>query len=84
MTTTTFYPDITGYVIAPDDTPRRYRIGDEFGEAFKPDDHFEGITLTLELSSVEEGEALVALIDAHGRAKKWPVWVEDETGTGSI
>ena len=58
--------EIVGQLLALGE-PHRYRIGNECGEVFADDEDFEGITLTIEVESIEDGERLVAAIEADAR-----------------
>lgn len=43
---------------------RRYRVGQEIGNIFDPKEEFDGLTLTIELKSKAEAEAVItAMID---------------------
>lgn len=74
MTTT---PDIGDHIIAPDGQPRRYDIADHYGEVFPDGDDEEVLCITIEIRNEQEGKAIAALLDAHGRAGTWPVPVGD-------
>jgi hypothetical protein len=58
---------LTGTIIAPDGHERRFRVGVEIGEVFAEDEDFDGLTLTLEVRSLEEGASILQLIDLKGR-----------------
>jgi hypothetical protein len=59
--------ELTGTVLAPNGDERQFRLGPELGEAFADGRDFDGLTLTLEVRSLEEGASILQLIDLKGR-----------------
>lgn len=55
--------DIPASILGPDGHERRVRIGAECGEVFAQDEDFDGLTLTIEIASIEEGVALANTIN---------------------
>lgn len=45
--------------------PRRFRVGNDSGDVFNADEAFDGYTLTLELLSEEEAEAVARFLRTH-------------------
>jgi len=52
----------TGTLIGPRGLPSRYLIGWESGEVFAEDEDFDGYTITIAVSCIEEGVAIVEAI----------------------
>lgn len=69
--------ELIGHLTGPRQQRLRYRIGESCGDLFEEDDDFDGLTLTVELPSLEDGEAIVAKMDAWGVAGQWPVPVQE-------
>jgi catechol 2,3-dioxygenase-like lactoylglutathione lyase family enzyme len=67
MTTDPTDDELTGTILGPDGHERRFRVGEVWGEVFVEDEDFCGITLTIEVASLQEGMALADLIDSQGR-----------------
>jgi len=64
--------EIKGLVAPPTDTLCRYRIGREVGEVFGEGDDYDGLTLTIEIDTVDQGLAFVAAIcDGLELAEEW-------------
>jgi hypothetical protein len=59
--------EITGTILAPDGHERHFRVGWEHGELFAEGVDVDGLTLTIEVASLEEGADIVELIDLKGR-----------------
>jgi len=57
--------DIGDHIIAPDGQPRSYDIGYHCGEIFVDGDDYDGLAITIEIHSEQEGHAIAALLDAH-------------------
>ena len=60
-------------IVGPDGEDRRVAIDRQCGEVFAEGKDFDGLTLTIEVKSEEEADAICALLDAHGRAGTYPV-----------
>lgn len=55
--------DVIGFV-GEGDRARRFIMGESCGEVFGEDDHFQGLTLTVEVCDSEEGLRLLAALSA--------------------
>lgn len=64
--------EITGLVAPLPDTLCRYRIGREIGEIFDEGDEYDGLTLTIEIDTVDQGLAFVAALrEGLGLCQEW-------------
>lgn len=71
--------EITGLVEVSTGHMRRFRIGHDSGEVFHDNDDYEGVTLTVEALSMEDGRAILRLLEwAEFRDNDYPEWLADQ------
>ena len=57
-----FDADMTGTIATSRHEAVRYRAGPSYGETFSEDEHYDGLSLTLEVSGTADAEAMLAAI----------------------
>lgn len=64
--------EVTGLILGPHGRSVRYRIGRESGDVFSEGEEFDGLTLTIEVPSLEGAQTLVAKMNSIGGSGLWP------------
>ena len=58
--------ELTGLVTVAPGHQRRYRIGHDSGDVFSEDDDYDGVTLTIEATGIEDAQFTLGQVDAKG------------------
>ena len=59
-----FDSELTGTIRTTRHAQVRYRAGHESGDLFEEGDEFDGLTLTIEISGIEDARAMIEAIEA--------------------
>jgi hypothetical protein len=59
------WPEIVSTLIKPNGLETPYRIGNDSGDVFEEGDDFDGMTLTIAVTSAEEAQAMIAAIEGR-------------------